>query len=62
MAHNRPEIPNHFERQLLQWLRDGGWVKASKITATAGFVEKLIAKWKNALLMAAFAIALPIRA
>lgn len=44
MAHNRPEIPNHYERQLLQRLRDAGWVKASKILATPSFIEKLVAK------------------
>ena len=44
MAHNRPDIPNHFERQLLQRLRDAGWVKASKILATPGFIEKLVTK------------------
>jgi hypothetical protein len=44
MAHNRPNIPNHFERQLLQRLRDAGWVKASKILATPEFIEKVLAK------------------
>ena len=44
MAHQRPEIPNHYERQLLQRLRDAGWVKASKMLATPAFIEKLVAK------------------
>jgi len=44
MAHNRPEIPNHYERQLLQRLRDAGWVKASKILATPALIEKLVIK------------------
>jgi hypothetical protein len=44
MPHRRPEIPNHNERQLLQRLRDAGWVKASKILATPEFIEKLITK------------------
>jgi hypothetical protein len=44
MAHNRSEIPHHHERQLLQRLRDAGWVKASKILATPSFIEKLVAK------------------
>jgi hypothetical protein len=44
MAHQRPEIPSHFERQLLQRLRDAGWVKASKILATPALIEKLVIK------------------
>ena len=44
MAHNRSDIPNHYERQLLQRLRGTGWVKASKILATPSFIEKLVAK------------------
>ena len=44
MPHRRPEIPNHNERQLLQRLRDAGWVKAPKILATPGFIEKLMTK------------------
>jgi len=44
MAHKRSEIPHHYERQLLQRLRDVGWVKASKILATTSFIEKLVAK------------------
>jgi hypothetical protein len=44
MAHNRPDIPNYYERQLLQRLRDAGWVKASKILATPALIEKLVTK------------------
>jgi len=44
MAHNRPEIPNAYERAVLQVLRDAGWVNASKINSTSAFIEKLIAK------------------
>jgi hypothetical protein len=44
MAHNRREIPNHYERQLLQRLRDAGWVRASKILATPAFIEKTVTK------------------
>ena len=44
MAHKRSEIPHHYERQLLQRLRDVGWVKASKILATTSLIEKLVAK------------------
>ena len=64
MAHKRSEIPHHYERQLLQRLRDVGWVKASKILATTSFIEKLVAKAgsKEALSMATFAIASPIKA
>ena len=44
MAHNRPDIPNYYERTVLQVLRDAAWVNESKIHATPTFVEKLIAK------------------
>ena len=52
MAHNRPDIPNAYERAVLQVLRGAGWVNGSKIHATPGFIEKLIVKgWieRNAL-------------
>lgn len=44
MAHRRPEIPNHNERQLLQQLEGSGWVKAATLHSTPGFVEKLLTK------------------
>jgi hypothetical protein len=37
-------VPTHRERQLMQHLRGGGWVKASVAPAGAKLIENLLAK------------------
>ena len=38
------DVPTHRERQFMQYLRAGGWVKASVIPAGARLIETLLAK------------------
>jgi hypothetical protein len=38
------DVPNHRERQFLQFLRGGGWLKASVAPAGAKLIENLLAK------------------
>ena len=38
------DVPNHRERQFLQFLRGGGWVKAGVAPAGARLIENLLAK------------------
>ena len=41
----RPEsIPVHYERQFLQYLEVGGWVKATELPNSPGIIERLLAK------------------
>ncbi len=44
MPPRRPEIPNHNERQLLQQLESGGWLKAVTMPSSPAFVDKLLLK------------------
>lgn len=37
-------VPNHRERQIMQHLRNGGWVKASVLPAGARLIEGLLTK------------------
>ena len=37
-------VPNHRERQIMQYLRNGGWVKASVLPAGTRLIEGLLAK------------------
>ena len=37
-------VPNHRERQLMQYLRGGGWVKASTLPPGPRLIEGLLLK------------------
>lgn len=37
-------VPNHRERQIMQYLRNGGWVKASVLPAGTRLIEGLLRK------------------
>lgn len=37
-------VPNHRERQIMQYLRNGGWVKASVLPAGTRLIEGLLKK------------------
>jgi hypothetical protein len=38
------DVPTHPERQFMQHLRSGGWVKASAAPAGARLIENLLSK------------------
>jgi hypothetical protein len=38
------DIPSHHERQYMQHLRAGGWVKANLVPAGTKLIENLLAK------------------
>jgi hypothetical protein len=37
-------LPNHRERQFMQYLRGAGWVKMTKLPNARGLVKKLLEK------------------
>ncbi len=37
-------VPNHRERQIMQYLRNGGWVKATALPAGTRLIEGLLRK------------------
>ena len=37
-------VPNHRERQITQYLRNGGWVKANVLPAGTRLIEGLLTK------------------
>jgi hypothetical protein len=37
-------VPNHRERQFMQYLRGAGWVKLSALPDAPGLIKKLLAK------------------
>ena len=37
-------VPNHRERQIMQYLRNGGWVKATALPAGTRLIEGLLKK------------------
>jgi hypothetical protein len=37
-------LPNHRERQLMQYLRGGGWVKMTLLPDSPGLIKKLLEK------------------